>query len=89
MGWRNWFEAERPDFDKTDEDSNGRLSEDELHEVVNAADLMGGWQGADDGYLTPQEFEVHSISKCDMPMISMGSPWRFWNVPTLFAAESD
>ena len=32
---------------------------------------------------------VHSISKCDMPMISMGSPWRFWNVPTLFAAESD
>jgi hypothetical protein len=33
--------------------------------------------------------KVHSISKCDMPMISMGSPWRFWNVPTLFAAESD
>ena len=58
MGWRNWFEAERPDFDKTDEDSNGRLSEDELHEVVNAADLMGGWQGADDGYLTPQEFDA-------------------------------
>ncbi|WP_210213803.1 hypothetical protein, partial [Sinorhizobium meliloti] len=40
-------------------------------------------------YLITWCSRVHSISKCDMPMISMGSPWRFWNVPTLFAAESD
>ncbi|WP_324765460.1 PRC-barrel domain-containing protein (plasmid) [Sinorhizobium meliloti] len=25
---------------------------------MNAADLMGGWQGAEDGYLTPQEFRA-------------------------------
>ncbi|PSS60568.1 hypothetical protein C6558_31780, partial [Ensifer sp. NM-2] len=31
---------------------------------------------------------VHSIFKCDMPMISMVSPWRFWDVTKLFAAES-
>ncbi len=30
---------------------------------------------------------VHSIFKCDMPMISMVSLWRFWHVPMLFAAH--
>ncbi|UFX07148.1 Rieske 2Fe-2S domain-containing protein [Sinorhizobium meliloti] len=45
---------------------------------------------ADDQYYATDDIcTVHSISKCDMPIISMGSPWRFWNVPTLFAAESD
>ncbi|PSS61447.1 hypothetical protein C6558_27485 [Ensifer sp. NM-2] len=34
------------------------------------------------------KWEVHSNSKCDMPMISMVSPWRFWDVTKLFAAES-
>ncbi|PND18320.1 hypothetical protein CN934_28130 [Ensifer sp. MMN_5] len=57
-GWRNWFEAKQPDFSSADDDSDGRLSEKELHEAVNAADLMGGWQGAEDGYLTPQEFRA-------------------------------
>lgn len=56
--WSNWFTADAPDFAELDEDGNDLLSQDELRVALNDSDLRGAWQGADDGYLTPEEFRT-------------------------------
>ncbi|MCF6370220.1 PRC-barrel domain-containing protein [Rhizobium halophilum] len=56
--WNNWFAADPPDFASLDEDGNDMLSQDELRVALNDSDLRGEWQGADDGYLTPEEFRA-------------------------------
>ncbi|HEV7433596.1 MAG TPA: PRC-barrel domain-containing protein [Pseudorhizobium sp.] len=56
--WNNWFTADPPDFASLDEDGNDMLSQDELRVALNDSDLRGEWQGADDGYLTPEEFRA-------------------------------
>ena len=56
--WNNWFAADAPDFASLDEDGNNVLSQEELRVALNDSDLRGEWQGADDGYLTPEEFRA-------------------------------
>ncbi|KQW25439.1 hypothetical protein ASE36_21105 [Rhizobium sp. Root274] len=55
--WNNWFNVDLPDFASLDEDGNEELSEAELRATLANAELRGPWQGADDGYLTPAEFQ--------------------------------
>ncbi|MBB6180301.1 PRC-barrel domain-containing protein [Pseudorhizobium flavum] len=54
--WNNWFSAAPPSFASLDEDEDGALSNEELQIALSNADLTGEWQGAEDGYLTPEEF---------------------------------
>lgn len=56
--WNNWFTSDPPDFASLDEDSNNMLSQEELRVALNDSDLRNEWQGADDGYLTPEEFRA-------------------------------
>lgn len=56
--WNNWFTADAPDFAELDEDGNDLLSHEELRVALSDSDLRGDWQGADDGYLTPEEFRT-------------------------------
>ncbi|MFN7103211.1 MAG: PRC-barrel domain-containing protein [Pseudorhizobium sp.] len=56
--WNNWFTADAPDFVELDEDGNGMLSQEELRVALSDSNLRGDWQGADDGYLTPEEFRT-------------------------------
>ncbi|MCO6187775.1 PRC-barrel domain-containing protein [Rhizobium sp. L1K21] len=56
--WNNWFTAEKPDFSEIDENDDGQLSQDELNTAVNEANLQDNWQGAEDSYLTPEEFRA-------------------------------
>jgi sporulation protein YlmC with PRC-barrel domain/Ca2+-binding EF-hand superfamily protein len=65
--WDNWFSADRPDFASLDEDDNGQLSEQELRAALADANFSGPWQGADDGYLTPEEFRkgVNTVADRD------------------------
>ncbi len=58
VGWQTWFAAPQPAFADYDDDDSGSLSREELHEAVAAADLTAHWQGAEDGYLTPEEFRT-------------------------------
>lgn len=65
--WSNWFSAKRPDFASLDEDKNGKLSEQELQAALADTNLRGPWQGADDSYLTPEEFRkgVNTVADKD------------------------
>ena len=63
--WGNWFDSERPPFEEMDEDGDGQLSQEELRTALNDVDLSGPWQGADDGYLTPEEFRRGLTSVSD------------------------
>lgn len=56
--WNDWFTADAPDFAELDEDGDSKLSQEELRVALNDSDLRGPWQGADDGYLTPEEFRT-------------------------------
>jgi sporulation protein YlmC with PRC-barrel domain len=56
--WNNWFTADVPNFAELDEDDSGMLSQEELRVALSDSDLRGEWQGADDGYLTPEEFRM-------------------------------
>lgn len=56
-GWTDWFpRSKRPAFATLDANGDGKLSARELRAGIDAADLVGRWQGAEDGYLTRGEF---------------------------------
>ncbi|WP_210213305.1 hypothetical protein, partial [Sinorhizobium meliloti] len=56
-----------------------------LHLRGQARNRLCEFHNAD--YLIIGVAAVHSISKCDMPIKTKASPWRFLDVAVLFAAH--